>query len=79
MISGRYIICSKLKEQMIQILTIKKQSKMATLIKISDDVFEGRHPNGINEGFKKFWWLHNWSNTEKYKFNNFIHVYLLQK
>jgi hypothetical protein len=37
---------------MIQILTIKKQSKMATIIKISDDVFEGRHPNGINEGFK---------------------------
>jgi hypothetical protein len=26
---------------------------MATIIKISDDVFEGRHPNGIKRRFQK--------------------------
>jgi hypothetical protein len=44
---------------------------MATLIKISDDVFEGRHPNGINEGFKKIGgYITGPIVGEKYKFNN---------
>lgn len=44
---------------------------MATLIKISDDVFEGRHPNGINEGFKEIGGYINGPVVgERYRFNN---------
>jgi hypothetical protein len=44
---------------------------MATLIKISDDMFEGRHPNGINEGFKEIGgYITGPIVGERYKFNN---------
>jgi hypothetical protein len=44
---------------------------MATLIKISDDMFEGRHPNGINEGFKQIGgYIAGPIVGERYRFNN---------
>ena len=44
---------------------------MATLIKLSDDIFEGVHPNGINAGFKETAeYTHNPIIGESYKFGS---------